>query len=342
MARPQDVVTSSGHHATAAVSQPASSDGPNPSASGDAILTSLPVSSPKLITRPIEEIRPGMRVLATNPELKETLPDSNVTPDDWRLVSLTMTKENGGRLDVQLLRPIDWLAAEVVSLFKSVQDPQSLYSDNGVGHGSRATDQHPVCQLLIGQTIYLNLPELGAQGPATVTAIAECPAIEAPASGRRLVTGTFRHSAANVIWVKVASEAVPFGVTSNHPFWSLDRHAFVDAGDLRIGERLQCANGKETYVSEISDRYASPTEVFNFEVEIEHVYNVGTSGILVHNACPLSIFRSATHGSPAHHSEMVSQARSILGRSGVTNVRTNQALSDGTRLCQKTGLSMIA
>jgi len=71
-------------------------------------------ASPKLITRPIEDITPGMRVLASNPELRETLADSEVTPADWRLVSLIMTKEDGGTLQVQLLRPIEWLVTEVV------------------------------------------------------------------------------------------------------------------------------------------------------------------------------------------------------------------------------------
>ena len=80
----------------------------------NAIPVSLPAASPKLITRPIEDITPGMRVLASNPELRETLADSEVTPADWRLVSLIMTKEDGGTLQVQLLRPIEWLVTEVV------------------------------------------------------------------------------------------------------------------------------------------------------------------------------------------------------------------------------------
>jgi|GEM_PF-1033355 len=297
----------------------------------NAIPVSLPAASPKLITRPIEDITPNMRVLASNPELQETLPDSEVTPADWRLVSLTMTKEDGGTLQVQLLRPIEWLATEVVLLFKSTDCPQTLYSSRANQQQAVQRIDCPFHRLLIGQSIYLNLPEPGAQGQATVTAIDLCPPIEAAIQGRRLVTGTFRHSAANVIRIRVESEAEEFGVTDNHPFWSLDRQEFVDAGNLQIGERLQCADGKSTRVEVVSRRSASRQEVYNFEVESEHVYNVGTSGILVHNACPLSIFRSATHGSPSHHSEMVNQARSLLGSPGVTNLRTNQALSDGTR-----------
>ncbi len=69
----------------------------------------------------------GMRVLANNPELKETLPDSDVTPEDWRLFSLTMTKENGGAFKVQLLWLLEWFLTEIVMLLGTSEDPQSLY-----------------------------------------------------------------------------------------------------------------------------------------------------------------------------------------------------------------------
>jgi hypothetical protein len=285
MARPQDVATSSRHHANAAVSQPAPSGGLSPSASGDAILTSLPVSSPRLITRPIEEIRPGMRVLATNPELKESLPDSDVTPEDWRLVSLTMTKENGGALKVQLLRPLEWFLTEIVVLLGTSEDPQSLYQSPVQVTAAEGTTDYKLQQLLLGQSIYLDLPELGAQGLAKVTAIDSCPPLDGAESGRRMVTGTFRHAAANVIDVQVGSEIEPFGCTDNHPFWSVDREQFVEAGQLRIGENLQSADGTLVQVTRITPRRGPPVDVFNFEVDVDHVYHVGTTGVLVHNAC---------------------------------------------------------
>jgi hypothetical protein len=40
------------------------------------------------------------------------LPNSDVIAEDWRLVSLMMTKENGGAMDVQLLRPLEWFLTE--------------------------------------------------------------------------------------------------------------------------------------------------------------------------------------------------------------------------------------
>jgi len=254
-------------------------------ATPDAIHVSLPAASPKLITRPIEDITPGMRVLASNPELRETLPDSDVTPEDWRLVSLTMTKENGGTLNVQLLRPLEWFLTETVVLLGTSDDPQSLYQSPVHVTAEKDTTDYKLQQLLLGQRIYLDLPELGAQGLAKVTAIDPCPALDAAESGRRLVTGTFRHAAANVIDVQVGGETEPFGCTDNHPFWSVDREQFVEAGQLQIGENLQSADGTIVQVTRITPRRGPPVEVYNFEVDTEHVYHVGTSGVLVHNSC---------------------------------------------------------
>jgi hypothetical protein len=250
-----------------------------------AIPVSLPAASPKLITRPIEDICPGMRVLASNPEETESLADSDVTAEDWRLVSLTMTKEEGGTLRVQLLRPIEWLVTEAVILIADADDPQSLFVNVPSIPAAPDTEDYKLQRLLLGQTIHLDLPELGAQGPAMVTAIDPCPPLDKPQPGRRMVTGAFRHSAANVVDLQVGSESESFGVTDNHPFWSVDRGEFVEAGLLRIGEQLQCADGTITQVTRITPRRGPPVEVYNFEVDAEHVYHVGTSGVLVHNAC---------------------------------------------------------
>jgi hypothetical protein len=50
-------------------------------------------------------------------------------------------------------------------------------------------------QLLLGQSIYLDRPELGAQGLTQVRGIDPRPSLDAADSGRHLVTGTFRHTA---------------------------------------------------------------------------------------------------------------------------------------------------
>jgi hypothetical protein len=76
--------------------------------------------------------------------------------------------------------------------------------------------------------------------------------------------------------------AEPTGVTANHPFWSEDRQAFLPAGHLSPGERLRTA--ADQLCSVVSLGPARAQSVYNIEVDLEHVYFVSRSGILVHNA----------------------------------------------------------
>ena len=73
-----------------------------------------------------------------------------------------------------------------------------------------------------------------------------------------------------------------FGVTGTHPVCSVDRDDWVSAADLEIDEEVKTLNSTTTVESiEKTDRVET---VYNIEVEGEHVYRVGESGLLVHNA----------------------------------------------------------
>lgn len=52
------------------------------------------------------------------------------------------------------------------------------------------------------------------------------------------------------------------GVTGNHPIWSDDRHDYVAAQDLRVGERLKNLSGDTVYVQQKLPR---PDQRFTFE-----------------------------------------------------------------------------
>ena len=207
------------------------------------------LSDQKYVTRSIREIRIGDRVLAHNPEVTETERAEAVEPDaTWRHVRLEMDKPDGSKVRIQLLRPRSWLTAQAAS---------------------------------IGSTIQLDLEEMGASGPARVTEVTSCPPL---ASGPgEVVTGTFAHSAGNVIDLSVEGLEQPIGTTDNHPFWSEDRQEFVPAGELRIGERLRTEDGQLLAVTASTPR-AVKERVFNLEVNTEHVYFVATKGVLVHNS----------------------------------------------------------
>ncbi len=99
-----------------------------------------------------------------------------------------------------------------------------------------------------------------------------------------VVTGTFAHIADSVIDLLIEDQPKPIGCTSNHPFWSVDRHDFVESGDLQEDERVLLYNGDTKRVVSKLPR-PGPQTVYNLEVYSEHVYHVTLDGVLVHNNC---------------------------------------------------------
>ncbi|MGL4461000.1 MAG: hypothetical protein ACRC1K_02525, partial [Planctomycetia bacterium] len=241
-----------------------------------------------LNTVPIEAVALGRRTLGENPELSDAERAAFVDPDPatWRELRFRMTKADGGGLDVHLLRPLDWIAAAGAA---------------------------------VGRTVHLDLAELGADGPAECLSIGPCPEIE-PGAGN-VVTGLFRHhSVSNLLDLSVEGDPTPTGVTASHPYWSVDREAFIPAGDLQIGERLRRADGSTAAVLRLTPRPDEP--VFNLEVHGEHVFRVGDGGLLVHNAY------SSTSGNNAQsHIGRLMHAAYNPG----PNYSLNKALKSGRR-----------
>ena len=104
---------------------------------------------------------------------------------------------------------------------------------------------------------------MGVCGQAEVLAIEPCSSLEEGEG--RLVTGTFKHTSGEVYDLKLESESEPIGITAMHPFWSVDREAWVSAIDLEIGETLKTLAGT-TVVASRSKRN-EPETVYNIEVE---------------------------------------------------------------------------
>ncbi len=212
----------------------------------------------RLITQPIETIRVGQRVLGTNPKRDEVEAFEEPDPKTWRTIEVEQIKPNGKKLYATLLRPLEWIEEEL--------DPET-------------------------NTIELDLPELGAEGTARVLRIGPCPPI---ASGPgHFVTATFKHEPdGELLTVTVGNDEI--GCTANHPFWSEDRQDFVEAGRLRVGERV-CTR-LEQVAAVVAIKPRPPTDwVYNLEVQGEHVYEVGPNGVLVHNNC-WNDFQKATRG----------------------------------------------
>ncbi|RLS29815.1 MAG: hypothetical protein DWH78_14735 [Planctomycetota bacterium] len=208
-------------------------------------------ATPKYKTVAIREIQPaGYNVLADNPQTPgQAAGDFGAfDPNTWQVHRFLQTKPNGGWLKIGLARPRAWI--------ESVERNDS------------------------GQ-VWLEFEELGIADWATLQKTEPCPS-DILGEGR-LVTGTFEHSSGEVLNLFIAGEATPIGSTANHPFWSEDRQDFVQAGSLNPGEHLRLADGRTTTLEQ-TEPIAEQLPVYNLEVDGEHVYFVGESGVLVHNA----------------------------------------------------------
>ncbi len=203
----------------------------------------------RLATRPIQELRVGMRVVGRSPLAEDAdrgLPEPHTGA--WRLVRVRMEHERGKFVDAELLRPVEWLEEE----------------------GAEP-----------GETIWLELPEMFLEGEAEILAIEPCPPLE---PGRHpLITGTYCHVAQRVIELHAAGLAEPLICTPQHPFWSARRAEFVPADHLEVGELVLTISGESARITSLVPR-TGPETVYGLEVYGEHVYHVGSVGLLTHNA----------------------------------------------------------
>ena len=181
---------------------------------------------------------------------------SSRAPDDRAVFSLRL-RQGEAVADIELLRPRAWGPEE--------------------GEGGR---------------VWLDLAELGAEGWAEVLAIRASEV--APGVGR-LVTGTFERLSDDVYEVRFSEEAAVLRGTGSHPLYSLDRDAWVQVRELRLGERLQTAESAVRV--EALEKVRGVHRVYNLEVEGDHEYLVGDAWVRAHNnGCgKVAVAKSSTH-----------------------------------------------
>jgi len=218
----------------------------------------------KLITKSIETVQVGERVLGKNPVLSEEdrkLFGIEPTQETHYEYFFALPKEDETITFITLLRPRNWLE----------QDDFVREFEVPIESG----------EMKRGLCVWLELPEMGTVGWAQLLSVND--EFEIKSGKGNVVTGRFAHLANNVIDLKIEGQE-PIGCTDNHPFWSVDRQEYIDAGQLRDGERILLYSGETKRVEQKLARPGSEI-VYNIEVFGEHVYHVGKDGILVHNTC---------------------------------------------------------
>ncbi len=220
---------------------------------------------------PIEQVPLGSRIATKNPEAfgaENPIPDAHEST--WRLLSAEIEREDGARVEVELLRPVAWIEEQAFTP---------------------------------GARIYLRLEELNVAGWATIRAVDPCPTLS---NGHgNLVTGRFVTRGATNLVEATFSDGTVLNGTSIHPVWSLDRMDWIPLGELAIGEHVYSNDGPLHLVEHTA--HSQPTDVYNIEVDCEHVYQVGDAGILVHNTCAGDhhmVPRSLGSTTPYRHSSL--------------------------------------
>ena len=73
--------------------------------------------------------------------------------------------------------------------------------------------------------------------------------------------------------------------TETHPFFVVNRQAFIPAAALNPGDQLQLADGGSAVVLRTTiDERREPVTTYNLDVDDFHTYFVGREGVWVHNA----------------------------------------------------------
>ncbi len=248
---------------------------------------------------PIEEVPLGSRIATQNPH-RDDIDDSLPEPDStWKQVRMQFQRKNGSRVDIELLRPVEWI------------------------------ERH---RLEAGAEIFMSNAEIEVRGTGRVLAIEDCPPI-ADGEGSVVIARIKTHRAGHLVELQFENGETLTG-TASHPIWSADRQDWVPLGELQEGEHTQSRDGH----LKITRRIALPDmqPVYNLEVHGEHVYEVTQAGVLVHNNDCLEIASAAAQGFKNLECHQCADAiRKALANKGLTGTTLKIRAGKGPYMIHK-------
>ncbi|MGA7613552.1 MAG: RHS repeat-associated core domain-containing protein [Thermoanaerobaculia bacterium] len=196
--------------------------------------------------KPIEELHVGDRVATTG--LDPDLPDGSTAVDaaEWYVVKMEMPNpaDPNDAYEIEMLRPVGWIVAH---------------------------EAYP------GRTIEL-ATERKARDAADVISVEAVPPI-APGSGR-VVLATYAHQD-EILSIRFAGMDEAMWSSPWHRLFSIDRHDWITARDLTVGERVRTKTGEAT-IAWIGREFGA-ARVFDIEVEGDHAYFLTSQWLLSHN-----------------------------------------------------------
>jgi hypothetical protein len=101
----------------------------------------------------------------------------------------------------------------------------------------------------------------------------------------RPVTAVYKNWTQHI--VVVDTDRGKLSSTRSHPYWVESEDGWLPAVKLRKGMMLRLIDGKLLTVHSV-ETYAAEENTYNFEVDQQHNYFVGSSGVLVHNGDGIS------------------------------------------------------
>ncbi len=154
----------------------------------------------------------------------------------------------------------------------------------------------------VGDFIRISMPELGVENVkamiSSIHSLNKTLVGYKKEDGKSMVTGKFVRYTDDVRVYRFINDdgtSEVINATPNHPFYVLNKKAFVPIGDISAQDTLISQTGKKVKlfcqnekVSKCGTPYNStrPVKVYNLEVENTNVYYVGKqTNILVHNTC---------------------------------------------------------
>ena len=220
------------------------------------------IDAPSTIAMAIEAVPVGSRVTTRNPRRSDydfSFPESD--GDHWIRLSLEVRRLDGSVVDVELLRPDQWVGAR---------------------------------ELSVGMLLPMMSHELDVKGMARIVAIDNSPTL---ASGEgELVIGRFVTRQVGKTIRMTFSNGETLEGTPIHPVWSPDDNDWRPMSNFAVGDIVL---GRDGMVSiESLEFHCDPVSVYNLEVRGEHVYEVTAAGVLVHNSNECLVTQISMNGKP--------------------------------------------